>query len=272
MWATLALAAVTQLAPAAGELEFKNIRATYGPLGQERKDDKVLPGDYYFLHFDIDGLTVGDDDRIKYSMAVEFLNKKGESQFKKDAVPQETVNNLGGNRVPAFANVAVGLDVAPGEYSLTVTVTDLGSKSKPKKELTRKFEVLDKRFGLVRLGFAYPLALPEPPPAPPLGVVGENLILHFTAIEVGLNEKTRNPDLTAEIQILDESGKPTMRKPLEVKVQEIDDVFRKYRAVPMSFPISLNRTGKFKINFSVTDKISGKKAENSLDLTVVEIK
>src|SRR6516165_7891475 len=104
MWATLALTTAL-LAPAQEGLEFKNVRATYGPLGQERKDDKVLPGDVYFLHFDIDGLTVDKNDRIRYSMGVDFLNKDGESQFKQDAVPQETFNSLGGNRVPAFASV-----------------------------------------------------------------------------------------------------------------------------------------------------------------------
>jgi hypothetical protein len=269
MWATLALTAALHLAPGQSGLEFKNVRATYGPLGQERKDDKVLPGDFYFLHFDIDGLTVDKDDRIRYSMAVEFLNSKGELQFKKDAVPQETFNNLGGNRVPAFANVSIGLDVTPGEYSLKVTVTDLANKKTA--ELPRKFEVLPKGFGLVRVGFAYPLAMLEPPPSPPLGVVGQNLILHFTAVEVGLNDK-RNADLLATFQIFDESGQPTMKKPIETRVTELDDAMRKYRVAPLNFPIALNRTGKFKVQFSVTDKITGKKAEQTLDLTVLEVK
>jgi hypothetical protein len=40
----------------------------------------------------------------------------------------------------------------------------------------------------------------------------------------------------------------------------------------MSFTLALNRPGKFKLELKATDKVTGKTAELSLDLTVVELK
>jgi hypothetical protein len=270
MWATLALMTTLNLAPAQEGLELKNVRATYGILGQERKDNNVLPGDIYFLHFDIEGLQVGKDDIIRYSMGLEFLDKDGKTPpgaAKREPVPQETVNTLGGNRVPALANAVVGLDMPPGEYTVKITVTDLANKKTG--TLSRKFEVLPKRFGVVRVGFAYETGQA----APPLGVVGQNLIFQFTAVEIGLDEKNKQPNIAAEITIVDEAtGKPTLTQPLQGQVQEVTDEVRKLRVLPMSCPISLNRPGKFKVQLSVTDKVSRKKAEQVLDLQSIEIK
>jgi len=57
MWATLALSTVLNLTPAQkNNLDFENVRATYGVLGHERKDSKIYPGDIYVLTFDIVGL------------------------------------------------------------------------------------------------------------------------------------------------------------------------------------------------------------------------
>ena len=89
MWATLAIASALSLAPAqAGKLEIKNDRITYGILGQERKETKLLAGDVFIVTFDIEGLQVKDDGRVRYSMGMELLNNKtGKAEFTKE--PQE---------------------------------------------------------------------------------------------------------------------------------------------------------------------------------------
>jgi hypothetical protein len=270
MWATLALTAALSLAPAQEGLELKNDRATYGVLGPERKDDNVLPGDIYVVYFEIVGLQMDKTDRVKYSMGVEYLNKKGESQYKKEPTPQEAVNVLGGNRIPAFATTQIGLDTPPGEYTLNVTVTDQATKKEAK--LTRKFTILEKRFGLVRVGFSYPFNFENPPPAPPLGVVGQSLLFHATAVEVGLSGDKKQPDLVALCVVTDESGKPTLSEPMQGKVQEVQDQFLKLRVIPLSFIISLNRPGKFKVTMTVTDNVTGKKTEQTMELTSIEAK
>src|SRR5437868_3494061 len=98
MWATLALAAVLQPAPAqqSAKLTITNARTTYGILGQERKSDKLLPGDIFVVSFDIEGLQVKDDGKVEYSMSMELKNKDGKVQFKKEPQDLEAINALGG--------------------------------------------------------------------------------------------------------------------------------------------------------------------------------
>jgi hypothetical protein len=226
-----------------------------------------MPGDIYVLTFDIDGLTVGKDDRIKYAMGLELFNSKNESVFKKEPEPLEAVNSLGGSRVPAFANVNIGFDTTPGEYSVVITVTDTASKKSEK--LSRKFEVKKLDFGIVRLGYAYS---PSFQPAPPTGIVGQTYYAVFTVVGWGTVEKTGMPDVTAEVVIADADGKPTLNEPMQTKVDNLKDEPLKLKVIPMSFPISLNRAGKFKITVNVADKVSGKKSTQTLDLNIIEPK
>jgi hypothetical protein len=274
MWATLALTTALNLAPAQGALELKNVHLSYGPLGQERKDAAVLPGDILWVVFDIDGMKPGANDVIKYSMGTKLTDKNNKVIFEKEPEPLEAFNPLGGAHIPASANVTVGLDTTPGEYTFTVTVTDLTTKMAG--SLSQKFEVVPLKFGMVRMGFHYPYPQGregELPPAPPQGVAGQLYVLSFTLVGWEFDEKTKNPDVLAEVQIIDEgTGKSTLSQPIQGKVQNILEEFKKIKVLPMSFPLNLNRPGKFKLTFTATDKVTGKKVENSLNLTVVEIK
>src|SRR5580658_6491289 len=106
MWATLALATALNLAPAqSGTLQLKNDRFTYGELGQERKDAKLLPGEILVVAYDIEGLKTSEAGQVQYSMILDLLNKDGKSQFKQEPEDMVATNSLGGNRVPAFAKV-----------------------------------------------------------------------------------------------------------------------------------------------------------------------
>src|SRR5258708_3099542 len=150
MWATLALAAMLQPVPAqTGKLALINVRPTYGILGQERKSTQVVPGDFYFVSFDIHNLQIKDNGPVEYSVAIEMTDKDGKSQF--DTKPQDlqALAPLGGARLPAYAKADIGLDTKPGEYTFTVTVKDRASNMSAKFE--RKFEVVSKRLGIVGL-------------------------------------------------------------------------------------------------------------------------
>jgi hypothetical protein len=264
MWATLALATTLNLAPAqGGELDFKNIRATYGFLGPERKDAALLPGDVYVVSFDIDGLTVGKDDIIRYAMGVELFNAKKESQFKTEPRPMEVVNTLGGSRVPANANAQVGANTEPGKYTLVVTVQDRTSNKS--KQLTQEFEVLKPAFGLARFALSS-----TNEPVPPIGAVGQTYFLNAWVVGATFDDKGV-ANISAEMTVTDEAGKPTMSQPVQA-AQDRSEQARKLKVVPIGFMINLNRAGKFKLNVTVTDRGTGKKAEQSMDLTVLEIK
>ena len=90
MWATLAVTAVLAAAPAdAGPLQIKDEHFTYGILGSERKDTEVIPGDILILAFDIEGLTIKDDGTVRYTTAMELLDKDGKSEFKENPIERD---------------------------------------------------------------------------------------------------------------------------------------------------------------------------------------
>jgi hypothetical protein len=272
MWATLALTTALNLAPAqAGALELKNVRVTYGTLGQERKDAKeVLPGDIYNVAFDIEGLQVSDDGRVLYRMGMELTKAgKKDPEFKQEPRDLEAFNTLGGARVPAFARTTVGLDTMPGEYTLKVIITDRASKQK--QELTRNFTVVPPRLGIVQVSlYSYNDGRGTALPAPPLGVPGQAVLLHFAVVGFELDKKKEQPHFVTEVSVLDEAGKPVLPKPFSGTTQEATAQYKKI--LPLDFTVNLNRSGKFKVVMKVTDKLANKTAEQTLDLTVLELK
>jgi hypothetical protein len=270
MWATLALTAALNLAPAQpAALDFANVRTTYGILGQERKDakePKILPGEMLVVSYDITGLTVNKDGRVAYSMGMELYRKgKEKPEFKREPTNLETTLNLGGDRVPNYAQAYIGTDVPPGEYSMLVTVADRANKAT--KVLTQKFEVLKPTLGFVGVRLTYETNQP----APPLAVPGQLVLLHFSVVGFELDKKL-NPHVGIEMQIIDDAtGKPTIAKPLAGEVKTIGGKeFEKL--IPFdALPIQLNRPGKFTINLKVTDNHSKKTVEQALSLTVTDL-
>jgi hypothetical protein len=269
MWATLAIASALSLAPAqAGKLEIKNDRPTYGILGQERKESKLLAGDIYVVTFDIEGLKPKDDGRIKYSMAMELVNSKdGKQVFKREAEDLEATNALGGSRLPAFALAEIGTETAAGEYTMNVTVTDLVDAAKSKATLTRKFEVVPKKFGFARVALG---SNADGQPAPAVAVTGQTYFLNFALVGFDLDEKSMQPDLAVEMRIFDKDGKPTQAKPFTGEANKgVPAQYRKI--VPMQFVLALNRPGDFTIEMEATDKYTKKTVKQSLKITVLEL-
>src|SRR5262249_53055621 len=145
----LALLAALHAPAQADGLSLTGARLAHGVLGPDRADARLLPGDTLIVSFDIEGITLDPQGKARYSMATERADSKGEAQFKQPARDLDATDVLGGGRLPAFARVDVGLQQAPGDYVLTVTVTDLANKKS--QSLKQKFTVLPKAFGVVRL-------------------------------------------------------------------------------------------------------------------------
>jgi hypothetical protein len=270
MLSSVVLATALSLAPAqAGQLQLTNAHATYGLLGATRSDLKFLPGDNFFLSFDIEGLQVNEFGKVLYSMSIEFLNKDGKSQFRKGAEEGrdlEATNLLGGSRVPAYAFAEIGTDQPPGEYTLRVTVTDRPTKKT--QTLSQKIQVLPKAFGMVRVQTAF-LAR-EHVPAPTTGVVGQTLVVNCGVVGFEREKASRQPNVSYEMRILDESGKPTIAKPDVIQVNK--DVDEKWSVLEVPFVLALNRPGKFTIELKATDMITKKSATTTLPLAVMEAK
>lgn len=266
MWTTLALVGALSLAPAeSGSLALTNVRSTYGILGTPRPDNKVLPGDQFVLSFDIEGIQTDDQGKAQYSVAMEVKDSKGKVKFKQEPRNQETTVSLGGNKLPWYASLNIGLEDPPGEYQVKVTVTDRAAKAS--KTLMGSYEVLPKAFGLVRLA-----TTTDPDGRVPATVTGEGqtLWINFAAVGFSRDKAKGQPNLVLTMNVLDDQGNPTLARPLSGEVNE--NAPPKVQSVPMQFVLDLNRAGKFTIELKATDKLSGKKATLSLPLTVLKVK
>lgn len=272
MWTTLALTAALSMTPSqpGGVLQLTNARATYGYLGPARPDDNLLPGDFYFVHFDIDGLTTDELGSGKYNLSLTITDRAGKVLHELGPYEKPFVNSLGGTRTPAYANVVIGTDTVPGEYTLKLTVTD--PTTKKTQALERKYKVLPKAFGLVNAHLMDIRADPRSQPsASPVRAVGESLVVNCAVVGFERDkDKMNQPNLGLEISVLDERNRPTLAKPFTDQV--IKDVPEQWSALPISLPLTLNRPGKYTIRVLATDRITKKTAEVALPLQVVEAK
>src|SRR5207249_1486420 len=130
--------------------------------------------------------------------------------------------------------------------------------------ISRKFEVLPKGFGLIRLQLSYP----NGPLAPPMGVPGQTLLVHFAAIGFKRDEKTKQPNVVATLRVL-ENGKPTLAKDT---TGAVDELAKEQTIMPLTFSLPLNRPGKFTVELKILDKLTYKTATQSFDLNVLENK
>ena len=148
MWTSMTLLALLAAAPSEPDLSLEHVRSTHGLLGPRRRDEPLAPGDILFVCFDIDGIRVDAEGKVRYRMGMELSNAEGKVVFRQAAKEQEVHASLGGDRVPAYAHLSVGLDTPPGNYRMKIVVKDLASDRE--KSLTRNLKVRPKDFALVR--------------------------------------------------------------------------------------------------------------------------
>ena len=200
MFGTLAAAAALAFAPAqAGTLNLANARTTYGEMGALRTDNRYLPDDFFFLAFDMEGLTVSPEGKVSYTMMVEVTDKAGKPVFRQDKPAEaEEFIVLGGNRMPGRAWVSLKPDQEPGAYTCRVTVTDRVTKAT--KVLEKSFEVVKKDFGLI--GVMTTFDADRKIPAPPTGVVGQILYVHGAVgqFRPGADKKPNTHDRIADLR------------------------------------------------------------------------
>lgn len=273
MWTTLVLMSALSSAPAqGGNLAINNVRATYGFLGSERRDNKVVPGDLYFVVFDIDGLELDKDGRFAYQISMRIKSPKGTYDFEDKGQKRLVYNVLGGNRLPGFAQAEVGLDAPKGKYELEVTVTDHNKSPAVSKTFTREYEVLDKVFGIIQVQSRLELNMPggPPPPSPSVCAIGGiPILLNFTIINFKRGAGSKDPSVTYELEIFDDKGAMTLPKKIE---EELKDVPEKLDYAPLSFPINLNRVGTFTVKIKTTCKVSNKSDNVEFKIKVVDNK
>lgn len=261
MWTTLALLSALSLTPHQTELSLTHVRSTHGLLGPQRQNGTVTPGDILFVAFDIEGISVDDQGMVRYSTGLEVTDDSGKVIFTRTPEKSEAKMSLGGNRVPAYAQISVGLDTPPGEYGCKITVKDLLTGKS--QSIRRTAKVVAKDFALVRT--AVSVDLDGEYPAIVYGC-GQGIWVRSNAVGFGRAGDSKQPHVTFSLRVLDERGQPIYDKPLTNTVKK--DVPEKAPTIPMAFPLSLNRPGKFTVELLAKDEVSGKKAKTSFPITV----
>jgi hypothetical protein len=265
MLPTLTLAAALALTPSQGsaKLSLTNLRVTYGLQGPDRKANKYLPGDPVFLAFDIDGITIGKDGKVAYTMGLDVTDKAGKSWHKVDPTERVEFAPLGGSKMPGRAFVTLGVDAPPGEYTVKLTTVD--SVTRASASFEHKFEVLKPDLGLIQV-YASQDADGRTP-AHTTGFVGGSVWVMFAATGFKRSEAKKNqPDLRFEMTTVDDKGVPTMAQPIVADVDKLDDMLP---TCPMRFNLPFTRAGKFAARLTVTDKVANKTATFDLPITVL---
>lgn len=261
MGTTLILLAALSATPVQTKLSLTHVRSTLGLLGPQRTNDTLTPGDILFVAFDIEGISVDDQGMVRYSTALEVRDVSGKVKFQRTPDKSQAKISLGGHRVPAYAQLRVGLDTPPGEYTYKITVTDLLSEQS--QSITRSAKVAAKDFALVRTALS--VDLDGDYPALVLGC-GQGVWVHTNAVGFARAGDAKQPNVAFKLRVLDQRGEPVFDKPLTNSIQK--DVSEKTLMLPMAFPLSLNRPGTFTVELQAQDEISGKSAKTSFPITV----
>jgi hypothetical protein len=246
-----------------GKLGVTNDRLTIGHLGPQRDSAKYLPGDVIYLLFEVQNMTFDKDGKTSYAVGLQILDAKGNELHKQNPRSAVARNYLGGSTVPCAANMQVPLEIPPGMYTLRVTVVDNATKQTVAAE--RKVEVLAKGFGLVNVGTSADTAATIA--WSPVGVVGDSIYLNFSAVGFARDPKSKQPNIKASMRVLDDKGQPTGSAKMFGEAKS--DVPENLAVVPMQFGITLNRTGKFTLELTATDVLTGKSSTVAFPVRVL---
>lgn len=239
-------------------VDIKNIRPCYGPLGATRYEAKCLPGDVLFMTYDLEGLAVDKTTgKASYVTILELIDSDQKVLFKKET-PNDVMPQLGGTRMPGDLHVIMAPKQAPGKYFIKLTVHD--KLGKDAKAFKYDFVVMPETFGIVGVS------------APAIGFPGQHYVTGFGLVNLAL-DKMNQPKANVSIRILDAAGAAVTTPVQMVFPQDLpmDTDLSKGNFVPLTFPIYLNRVGRFTVEVIATDVAGNRKAELRYPMTVIDL-
>jgi hypothetical protein len=244
-------------------LAITNDRLTIGgEFSPARPNNKYLPGDRFFLAFDIENLRLTDDGKGSFLIGMTVTNSSGRIVYENKPARQDVLLPLGGSKLPGRAFVDTASDMTPGQYKCEVLIRDLATNES--KTLQRTFEMLPKAFGLVAMYCSGDDK--GDVPAPFSGIAGQALWLHFFAVGFDRRLTTKQPDLEITFRALDSTGKPTLLKP---RVEVVDDnIPEKEPRIPISLSLPMNRTGTYSVEIIGKDRVSGQSDKLTFQVVV----
>lgn len=244
--------------------DITQVRASFGPLGPERAENRFLPGDIVFLSFDIGGLQPDKAGLFRYRVRLAVQDAREKTLFE-DAQDVPSVGTVMGGKVRHTVQYAIDHGQEAGACKIRIGVTDLAAPMKTETTTTYDFHVLPPTLGLVR--FHASLDRFGQTPVPGVGVVGQMLTFHMTALGFKPDRKLGEGSITIEFQLLDAQDRPVNNKPLvsEFKALPSDTAF-----VPLRFDLLLQRPGVFKMVYKLTDNVEKKTATLSVPVQVLD--
>jgi len=264
MLTSMALVAAMTFAPGQAGFTLGSPRVTHGELGTVRQELEFLPGDIFFVGFDIDGIKVDEAGKVKYSMGMEVIDKDNKAIFLQKPVDREDFLPLGGTKLPARAFVQIALDQAPGTYTCRVTVTDQATKGS--KTLEQAFKVLPPGFGIVQ--FYTSSDNKGDIPASPVGVAGQSIFVHFAVVGFKRDPKKMQPNVLVEMKVMNKDGTPTLPKPTSFSISS--GVDEKDSGIPLRFMLPMNRVGEFNVELKANDMIGEKTSKVVFPIRVLQ--
>jgi hypothetical protein len=247
------------------KLEIVNHRPTYGYLGAPRPKVGLLPGDKAHFTFEIKNLKLDDNGKAFYSIAIEIRDAAGKLIYEQRPHNSVAQNFLGGDTLPCSAYVEIPFDAKPGDVDWKVTVKDRTTKQVA--ILAGKGKILEPTFGIVQVGLFADPDLKVPMSA--IAVVGDSAYLNFSAVGFERDKDKKQPDLNVSMRIVDDKGKATLAKPLMGKIDS--GVGVKDDAVPITFGVTMNRAGRFTIELTAEDRLTGKTATIAYAIRVLPL-
>lgn len=239
-------------------VEIKNIRPCYGPLGATRYDTKCLPGDVLFMSYDLEGLALDPaTKKASYVTILELLDAQ-EKVLYKNETPNEVMPQLGGTRMPGDLHLIIGPKFVPGRYSLKLTVHD--KLGKDAKAFKYGFDVIPESFGMVGVS------------APAIGFPGQHYVTGYALVNMKLDAKSQ-PNVDITIKVLDQTGVAVVAPVVQQLPRDLPEKVNLAEGnfVPLTFPVYLNRVGRYTIEIVAIDRAGNKKTELRYPLTVIDL-
>jgi hypothetical protein len=265
----LALAAAMSVTPAQGGLDLVNDRLTFGgEFGPVRRDtpgmraNEYLPGDLFFVAFDIVGLKSDSQGKVAYFMGMVVTHDAtGKVIYEHKPSESNAILPLGASRLPGRAFVGLGLDLK-GPCTWRLTVTDKATNAA--KTIEKRFVVRDPMFAIVRFHTSFD---PEgDAPAPMSGIAGQVLYLNFNTVGFTRDRQTGQPHNQVELRVLDQNGRPTTAEGLvyEIKNGVKDDV----TGLEWHLMLPLNAPGRYRVKLTATDKLAPNRPPYTMEFDV----
>lgn len=259
------IAALLVVAPASAKLEIVNIKAAYGPLGPDRKEQtkiEVYPTEQLFFRYMVAGASVDDKGNIKGTFQVKVLDTDGKVQLD-DKSPVQGLLALGGGTFPGVARVNFAPTVPPGKYRVLVTFTD--SKRDETVSFEREVTVKPAAFAVINPQFFHDSQGKIAAPAG--GHVNQTLF--FRTQLIGFDHSQKKIETKMSLQVLDKDGKELMPQALVAKAGTTDaDEAAKATSLNYNGNLALNRAGDFTLRIVYTDEVAKKETKLELPIKV----